>query len=278
MQPAVCEPRGGARQAKQAVAHAGASSSDACEAPALVGGNGAEAGCAAMPVVEKFVSINGEGRCAGKLAAFVRFVGCNLRCSYCDTMWANEPGAAVQSETVAALVAWVRETGVECVTLTGGEPVLQPHLAQLVRVLCGEAGPTGHGLRVEVETNGAADLTELANLRQQLRGVAPGALTFTVDWKLPSSGMEAHMLPTNFALLDARDAVKFVCAESDLPRVLEVARQLDLPGRVPVYLSPCFGRIEPARIVEFMQENGMIWATVQLQLHKIIWPNVERGV
>ena len=92
-----------------------------------------------MPVVEKFVSINGEGRCAGKLAAFIRFAGCNLRCSYCDTMWANEPGAAVQSETVAALVAWVRETGVECVTLTGGEPVLQPHLAQLVRVLCGEA-------------------------------------------------------------------------------------------------------------------------------------------
>ena len=86
------------------------------------------------------------------------------------------------------------------------------------------------------------------------------------------------MLPTNFALLDARDAVKFVCAESDLPRVLEVARQLDLPGRVPVYLSPCFGRIEPACIVEFMQENGMIWATAQLQLHKIIWPNVERGV
>ena len=222
-----------------------------------------------MPVVEKFVSINGEGRCAGKLAAFIRFAGCNLRCSYCDTMWANEPGAAVQSETVAALVAWVRETGVECVTLTGGEPVLQPHLAQLVRVLCGEAGPTGHGLRVEVETNGAADLAELANLRQQLRGVAPGALTFTVDWKLPSSGMEAHMLPTNFVLLDARDAVKFVCAESDLPRVLEVARQLDLPGRVPVYLSPCFGRIEPARIVEFMQENGMIWATAQLQLHRI---------
>ena len=86
------------------------------------------------------------------------------------------------------------------------------------------------------------------------------------------------MLPTNFALLDARDAVKFVCAESDLPRALEVARQLDLPGRVPVCLSPCFGRIEPARIVEFMQENGMIWATAQLQLHKIIWPNVERGV
>ena len=38
-------------------------------------------------VVEKFVSINGEGRRAGELAAFIRFKGCNLQCSYCDTSW-----------------------------------------------------------------------------------------------------------------------------------------------------------------------------------------------
>ena len=46
---------------------------------------------AIMPVAERFVSINGEGACAGKLAAFIRFTGCNLRCGYCDTMWANVP-------------------------------------------------------------------------------------------------------------------------------------------------------------------------------------------
>ena len=46
---------------------------------------------ATMPVAERFVSINGEGACAGKLAAFIRFTGCNLRCGYCDTMWANVP-------------------------------------------------------------------------------------------------------------------------------------------------------------------------------------------
>ena len=36
-------------------------------------------------VVEKFVSINGEGRRAGELAVFIRMKGCNLHCSYCDT-------------------------------------------------------------------------------------------------------------------------------------------------------------------------------------------------
>ena len=233
---------------------------------------------ATMPVAERFVSINGEGACAGKLAAFIRFTGCNLRCGYCDTMWANVPGAAAKDEAPEQLAAWVRQTGVECVTLTGGEPVLQPLLPQLVELLLGEPGPNGRGLRVEIETNGAADLGELAALRARVGDAAPGSLSFTVDWKLPSSGMEQQMLPANFRLLGARDTVKFVCGQGDLPRALEVARQLDLPGRVPVYLSPCFGDIEPARIVEFMQENRMTWATAQVQLHKVIWPDVERGV
>ena len=38
-----------------------------------------------LEVVEKFVSINGEGTKAGQLAVFIRFKGCNLNCKYCDT-------------------------------------------------------------------------------------------------------------------------------------------------------------------------------------------------
>lgn len=66
-----------------------------------------------MKVVEKFTSINGEGTRAGELAVFVRFKGCNLRCSYCDTMWANEPDCPYEEETpeeilnYAAACAWV---------------------------------------------------------------------------------------------------------------------------------------------------------------------------
>ena len=233
-----------------------------------------------LPVAERFVSVNGEGRAAGKLAAFIRFTGCNLACSYCDTMWANAPVAADRAErvSVADLVAWACETRVECVTLTGGEPALQSALPSLVCALLAEPGPLERGLRVEIETNGAADLRELAQLREACASL-PGSLTFTVDWKLPASGMEDRMLRENFALLDARDTVKFVCGgEGDLARMLEVSRELGLPNRVPVYLSPVFGRLDPARIVDFMQENNLTWATAQLQLHKIIWPGVEKGV
>ena len=44
-------------------------------------------------VAEIFESINGEGMKAGELSVFIRFTGCNLCCSYCDTKWANESDA-----------------------------------------------------------------------------------------------------------------------------------------------------------------------------------------
>ena len=258
---------------------AGAPGRDVARGSAALASLEASADCT-LPVAERFVSVNGEGRAAGKLAAFIRFTGCNLACSYCDTMWANAPVAAECAErvSVADLVAWAREMRVECITLTGGEPALQPELPRLVRALLAEPGPLGRGFRVEIETNGAADLCELTRLREECASL-PGSLTFTVDWKLPASGMEDRMLRENFALLDACDTVKFVCGgEGDLVRMLEVSRELGLPNRVPVYLSPVFGRLDPARIVDFMQDNNLIWATAQLQLHKIIWPGVEKGV
>ena len=50
-------------------------------------------------VVEKFVSINGEGTKAGQLAVFIRFKGCNLNCKYCDTKWANKQETPSQPMT-----------------------------------------------------------------------------------------------------------------------------------------------------------------------------------
>ena len=78
-----------------------------------------------MRVAEKFISINGEGTRAGELAVFVRFTGCNLRCSYCDTMWANEPGCPYEEMSPAQICDYVQSTGIKNVTLTGGEPLLQ---------------------------------------------------------------------------------------------------------------------------------------------------------
>ena len=73
-----------------------------------------------MRVAEKFISINGEGTRAGELAVFVRFAGCNLRCTYCDTMWANEPGCPYEEMTPAQICDYVRSTGISNVTRPTG--------------------------------------------------------------------------------------------------------------------------------------------------------------
>ena len=110
--------------------------------------------------------------------------------------------------------------------------------------------------------------------------MAPERLSFTMDCKLPSSGMDDQMQPDNYAVLDERDTVKFVIGdEGDLRRpCCNRSTSFNLQERCQVYLSPVFGQMDPARIVEFMQDNGLDRATLQLQLHKIIWPHVDRGV
>ena len=87
------------------------------------------------PVAEQFVSINGEGTKAGELAVFIRFKGCNLNCSYCDTQWANRQDTPAVEKTAAELVADVCRTGIDNVTMTGGEPLLQTELAGLIKEL-----------------------------------------------------------------------------------------------------------------------------------------------
>lgn len=219
-----------------------------------------------LRVAEKFVSINGEGRRQGELAAFIRLGGCNLRCTYCDTAWAWECSEDFAEETAADIYAWVKQSGVANVTLTGGEPLLHPNVAELLELLCAD-----EALSVEVETNGSVDLTKFAAMKSRP--------AFTVDYKLPKSGMEGHMHLSSLALLDSRDVVKFVCSDmDDLARAEEVMTEYGLIGRVGVFLSPVFGRIDPADMVDFMQRHNLNGVRLQLQMHKFIWHPDERGV
>ena len=212
-----------------------------------------------MRVAEKFISINGEGTRAGELAVFVRFTGCNLRCSYCDTMWANEPGCPYEEMSPAQICEYVRSTGIKNVTLTGGEPLLQKDMDKLISLLISKCG-----VRVEIETNGAVDLRPFAELPE-------GRPLFTMDYKLPSSGYEDRMIAENFSVLEKEDTVKFVSgSRADLERAGEIIEKYGLLDRCHVYFSPVFGRIEPAEIVDFMLNKRMNKARIQIQMHKVM--------
>lgn len=221
---------------------------------------------ATYSVVEKFVSINGEGTKAGQLAVFVRFAGCNLNCNYCDTKWANEEDVSFDTLTEFEIYDYIKSTGVSNVTLTGGEPLLRENIDRLLRILSSDKS-----LYVEIETNGSVDLAPFRDISENI--------TFTIDYKLPGSGMEAMMNLDNYENLNREDTVKFVVSNiEDLNKAKFIIDKEGITDKCNVYISPVFGRIEPATIVEFMINNKMNKVNMQLQMHKIIWDPNAKGV
>lgn len=217
-------------------------------------------------VVEKFVSINGEGQLAGQLAVFIRFAGCNLKCSYCDTFWANEKNVVHELMNSENIYAYIKSTGVKNVTLTGGEPLRQEGIKELLKRLAQDTD-----LRIEIETNGSVLLNEFMDF--------DNPPSFTMDYKLPSSNMEALMVLENFKYLSFKDTVKFVSGSlKDLQRAKAIIDEYDLTNRTRVYISPVFGNIELPEIVDFMIQNKLNGVNLQVQLHKIIWDSNKRGV
>lgn len=216
-------------------------------------------------VAEKFVSINGEGTKAGELAVFLRFSKCNLRCSFCDTQWVNSDNTPVKEMTTEQLTDYVKSTGVNNVTLTGGEPLLQENITELIF----ELGKMG--FEVEIETNGSVPLSDFASLTFRPN--------FTMDYKLPGSGMEKFMCHQNFSYLTSNDTVKFVVSDlNDLNRAVEIINRFNLTSACHVYFSPVFGNKQPEVIVSFMKEHRLNKVRLQLQLHKYIWNPNKRGV
>lgn len=105
-------------------------------------------------VNEMFHSLQGEGVRAGTAAVFVRFTGCNLACSFCDTEYLS--GSPMTAEEIAgtAYVKFCGWGGTPWVIFTGGEPGLQLD-AELV------AAVRARGFFCAIETNGTVDLAPL---------------------------------------------------------------------------------------------------------------------
>lgn len=216
-----------------------------------------------MRVVEKFVSINGEGLRSGELAVFIRFANCNLRCSYCDTKY-SFINPIYTEESIDELVKYVKSTGVKNVTLTGGEPLIQNEIKELMIEL------SNIGNRIEIETNGSINIAPYLNIPN---------VTFTLDYKLKGSGMEMYMDLTNYDLLRKNDVIKFVVSDyDDLEKTKEIIKKYDLINKANCLISPVWGRIEFEEIVNFLKGNKLNDVKMQLQIHKIIWDKDKRGV
>jgi len=218
-----------------------------------------------LNVAERFYSIQGESTRAGLPCLFIRLAGCNLRCSYCDSGYTwKEPG---KQTTLKEIVEWTEGFPGVMVELTGGEPLLQDEVYPLMETLL-EKSRT-----VLVETNGSISIDRV-----------PGAATVILDIKCPDSGMDSTIDWDNVERLFIRtgngssDEVKFVLSsEKDFHWARGIVEQYGLSRTVPVLFSPVSASLEPRELAELILSHNMT-VRLQLQLHKILWPEFDRGV
>jgi 7-carboxy-7-deazaguanine synthase len=210
-------------------------------------------------VNEIFYSIQGESTHAGRPCVFVRLTGCDLRCSYCDTEYSFYEGRTIP---IGEIVQQVLAHGCGLAEVTGGEPLLQANVYELIGALLGA------GLTVMVETSGAADLSRL-----------DPRVVKIMDLKCPGSGEAHRNLWQNLAWLTPRDEVKFVLSgRADYEWARNVMYEHALSERVNAVLLSCaFGRLEPLKLAQWMLEDRLP-ARFQLQLHKYVWSPHTRGV
>lgn len=107
-------------------------------------------------VIEVFESIQGEGLTQGQHALFIRFAGCNLRCSICDTKytWDLKGDAESPVQTMPFGDLLMKASGVRRIVFTGGEPLLPANLAVIRAFL-----QTHPEKLYEIETNGTIPIS-----------------------------------------------------------------------------------------------------------------------
>lgn len=236
---------------------------------------------------EMFCSLQGESTFAGLPCYFIRLAGCNLRCSYCDTAYAIAEGREVSieeilRETAEAAKPW-RGVGfsghlLPLVEVTGGEPLAQKETPELLRRLC-DAGYT-----VLLETNGSLEPDEV-----------DGRVIKIVDVKAPSSGENPKNLPGILEKLGGSDEVKFVLgSREDYDWMKDFLRERPrLTERCTVLVSWCdLARAPQGQGLKPVPEGhhpvSRRWLAeailrdclpvrMQVQLHKVLWAETERG-
>jgi 7-carboxy-7-deazaguanine synthase len=211
-----------------------------------------------LVVNEIFHSIQGESTRAGLPCVFVRLTACDLRCSWCDTEYAFYEGT---KREIADVVGEVEQYRCDLVEITGGEPLLQPNVHELIGALL------DRGKTVMIETGGHRDISPLD----------PRVIRI-VDVKTPSSGESHRVRVESFALLRTTDELKFVVKDrADYHWSVEMIERHGLAAKCPLLFSPVAGVLDPAELAGWLLKDGL-HARLQLQLHKVLWPEAVRGV
>ena len=211
-----------------------------------------------LQVAEIFKSIQGESTYAGLPCTFVRLTGCNLRCVWCDTEYAFFGGKAMSVEYVAAKVD---SFGLALVEITGGEPLLQAKVYELMQMFLQKK------YVVLLETSGSISLKDV-----------PDKVVKIMDLKCPTSGECEKNDFRNLEYLKLYDQVKFVIQDrQDYEWSCDVVRRNSLLTQERVLFSPVFEKLQLKTLAEWILEDSLP-VRIQTQLHKHIWDKNVTGV
>lgn len=211
-----------------------------------------------LKINEIFYSIQGETTYVGNPTVFVRLTACNLRCTYCDTKYSYYEG---ELQELDKILAEIKSHQTPYVCITGGEPLLQKEVHQLMTLLCDQ------NFKVSLETSGS----------KSIESVDP-RVKIILDVKTPDSGAADSFLKENLSFSAASTEFKFViCSEKDFDWSESFCRQHNLFQKYVVLYSPSYGQVSERWLAEkILQQKSS--ARLQLQLHKYIWSPDIRGV
>jgi 7-carboxy-7-deazaguanine synthase len=235
-----------------------------------------------LRVVEIFDSIQGEGIYVGMPSTFVRLAGCNQRCSWCDTAYAQDSNVG-ENLTLEEIIDQIH---FQHVVITGGEPLLQP-IESLVAQLADN--------KVTVETNGT-----IYPLNSDLRCLVS---LWSVSPKLPSSLYEPSLevlkqfvddvaiewLQLKFVVGDLNDLTVMVGLLELLERSGRFRNLLKSPSEIDIVVQPLctmapdgvfwtHGLIDYIKLTETLSGAVLqqkLNVRIIPQLQKLIWGNVR---
>ena len=201
-----------------------------------------------MKICEIFSSIQGESSLVGIPMIFIRFTGCNLRCTYCDTKYSYNNGTELTKDEILQII---HDFPFKFVEITGGEPLLQEEVYQLMDELV-------KNYYVLLETNGSISI-ERVN----------GKVKIIMDIKTPGSGMCDKNYLDNLRYLKEFDEIKFVLTDKfDYEWAKDFLKTYKLKPK-EILFSPAFGMLNAAELAQWIIKDGLS-VRLNLQIHKYI--------
>ena len=208
-------------------------------------------------IFSTFVSMNGEicETHQGSMCTFVRLAGCNLRCTWCDTEYAQKEDSGTMW-SINKVMDVIRDNGCRNVTITGGEPFMQP---EALDELCSRLVLLQYN--VSVETNGSIKFIPIVDV------------DYVVDFKLPSSGEYQQMkVNTPWMHLRHNDWIKFVIG--DVPDYEYACATIDMLNRkqcqAQYAMSPALSSVSANRLMQWLRFDRRFDVVISLQLHKLV--------